>query len=404
MLLAEKLLLDMGIHLPVRERDAVKALEVLREPFGIVQRRKAREYLRGPMIEYGEQMQGKPIVETLADDEIRTSIGPQGVLAYTMPVTPELVQRVPEELRRYLHRDSEPDLAYDDQVFVKGMISTGGLYRLDGGEDGTQGVLDSVFGGLPLTELPPLPYSRMWFEARGPDGGYVPLWSITPPEGSWNANDSRELWGVAISEIVPGSSWGVAVVRKDTWTYEVLEEAEPKPFRSLTGEAMVHSVLTSIRYERVSARDLLLSPSRPEDMFGPEHDVGTEGAYRGAMMAWAICLADMVTARNVDRRESFLSRRVKRQLDRVAVGGKFAARVYDVSIATATGDAMDETGRHLSVRFLVRGHWRKSQADHAQWVDAKEAHCVWIPGFVKGPPGAPWKGRPVYVEPKGGSR
>jgi len=24
---------------------------------------------------------------------------------------------------------------------------------------------------------------------------------------------------------------------------------------------------------------------------------------------------------------------------------------------------------------------------------------VWVAGYVKGPPGAPWKGRPIYVEP-----
>jgi hypothetical protein len=79
---------------------------------------------------------------------------------------------------------------------------------------------------------------------------------------------------------------------------------------------------------------------------------------------------------------------------------QFFARVYDVSISTTTGDAKDETGNYLHVRFMVRGHWRISDSEHAEWVEAKEARCIWVRAHIKGPPGMPWKGRAVYVEPR----
>jgi hypothetical protein len=399
-LLVENLLLAKGMHLPHREAAVLAGLEMLNEPPAIVRRREARNAAL-------RSANPKVILDgghTIWASDDQSFSEPWS--ATSVQITPEMVANVPPDLRRYLTDQVDMEVSGDVMLYAKIVMSTGGVYRLDGGEDGIKGVLDSVWGGLPLTELPPLPYPRMWFEARGEHGEPVALWDTEPPEGSWNGPDSRELWGLAVTEIIPGHTWGMLAVRKSDWSYQLEADA----LRRGTEKFQEGDWLTSLRYERVSVEEMnLLVPSSAGGIFAQRDDddgvvSASEGAYRGAMLAWGVVLADVVTARNVDRREFSLGRKAHRQMDRVAPGGRFGSRLYDVSIATATGDAKDETGQHLTVRFLVRGHWRVSHAEHARWIDAKEARCVWVAAYVKGPPGAPWKGRPIYKEHTGDSR
>lgn len=399
MMLAEHLLLAKGFHLPTRERETLAALDQLREPPGVVMRRRARLYATKAItgakpreIEDGTHDNIGGVGIPITDEQFRLTAPDRpdgrGHAAAYLQITPELVAAIPRELRPYLTREAEMGISYDVEMFVKTLMCTGGLYRLDGGEDGTQGVLDSIWGGLPIGDLPPLPYPRMWFEARNAQGQFVPLWKGDPPEGSWNGLDAGVLWALGITEITPGTTWGVIVVRQPDWTYEADDEDR---------------TLSALRYERIHRVDLQMTPMSAGAMFVmPDDEDGkpdSEAAYRGAMASWALVLADIVTARNVDRREAPFARKTRKQLQRAAPGGRFAPRLYNVSIATATDDPLDETHRSLSVRFLVRGHWRVSKALHAKWIDSKEAHCVWVAAYVKGPAGAPWKGRPVYVEP-----
>lgn len=448
-MLAEQLLLAKGIRIPHREKDVLAALETLREPPGVVKRRKARQFAiaaagLSPTTEGveggnaqianaaaiigglapGDALAARGVsitdqdVPTIARQNIETVEGttvewnvvaPQGGRVLALSTQRRLLEAVPEDLRPYLTAEVDASVLWETQTFLRTLMSTGGIYRVDGGEDGAQGVLDSIWGGLPFTELPPLPFPRMWFEARSPDGNFMPLWRGTPPEGSWNANDTSELWGLGITEVVPGSSWGICVVRKDDWDYIAsgsggLDDPGDYYMRTTGHRFKDGSILSSLRYERVDAHELLTTAQSPDSLFIPMNaDQQTvsfsEYAYRGAMLAWAVVLADIVTARNVDRREAFLPRKAQKQMQRAAPRQRFESRIYNVSIATATGEAKDETGNYLSVRFMVRGHWRKSQAEHARWVESKGDHCVWVAGYVKGPPGAPWKGRPIYVEP-----
>lgn len=403
MMLAERLLLAKGFHLPTRERETLAALDQLREPPGIVMRRRARLYVTKAItgastaeIQRGDHDDiggvGIPIDpkwDPKELDALRQPGDKRRSQSRTLHVTPDLLADVPLDLQRWLRQDAEMEISFDVEMFVKTLMCTGGLYRLDGGADGTQGVLDSIWGGLPVGELPPLPYPRMWFEARDAHGNYVPLWKGDAPEGSWNGLDADTLWALGITEITPGTTWGVIAVRQQDWTYTADDEVRD---------------LSALRYERIHALDLQMAPDSAEGMFVmPDADddakAESETAYRGAMATWALVLADIVTARNVDRREVPFGRKTRKQLQRAAPGGRFAPRLYNVSIATATDDPLDETHRSLSVRFLVRGHWRVSKALHAKWIDSKEAHCVWVAAYVKGPAFAPWKGRPVYVEP-----
>jgi hypothetical protein len=424
-LLVEKLLLAKDSRISKREKDVLAGLETLREPVGVVNRRKAKQIaLNAAGVATARQgLAGGPTqiatdqgirvdpeaAEKLARHEVSWHHRASGGSVMSIPTSADMVLAVPPELRPYLTYEKDQEVLADTMTWLRAVMSTGGLYRVDGGELGAQGVLDSVWGGLPFTELPPLPFARMWFEARGPNGDHVPLWQGSPPDGSWNANDTSELWGMAITEIVPGASWGVCAVRKDDWEY-VSEgsggsDTPNDYYYNTSGHRYKDGQrLCSLRYERLELYELTVVPDTQDALFMPlDADQPTvahsEQAYRAAMLAWAVCLVDMVTARNVDRRQAFLPRKAMKQLGRVAPRQRFEPRIYEVSIATATGDAKDETGNYLSCRFVVRGHWRKSWAEHAKWIDSKEAYCVWVTGHVKGPPGAPWKGRAVYVEP-----
>lgn len=437
-MLAETLLLAKGLHLPIREREVVRAMDALGEPPIILKRRQARTYICNLLLtslkEEAEQVGDVELTAELSDIHAAGAWGLEQVgdelflksfiVRDRAPEDPmrdyhidhptgrrttvkisKLMEEMPADLRPYLSKRLSDLAQYESHVFLKSLISTGGIYRLDGGEMGTQGVLDSIWGGLPFTDLPKLPFPRMWFEARDKDGQPCPLWCGNPPPGTWNADDAGKLWGMAISEIAQGSAWAVVAVRHPEWVYQTNNQIEMSAdgsgkYVQLDAEASI--MCDTHRYERIDATGFEHVPDSQDQLWiqaegGPDQHV-SEAAYRGAMLAWAVCLADIVTARNVDRRETFLSSKVRKQLTRAAPLRKFFTRVYDVSIATSTSDAKDETGRFLNCRFLVRGHWRVADVEHAEWVEAKEARCIWVRSYIKGPPGAPWRGRPVYVE------
>jgi hypothetical protein len=423
-MLAEELLMAKGIHIPTHEKAVVAAMQTLGEPPLIVGRRKARTFLTDTILEFcmnEANEQGNPeMARALKTYRGSSAWGIDFDKGYAhiqsmdprfdnveLDVTKlsvaQLKEMLPDDLRQFLSKENEKLAGYESSVFLKAILSTGGLYRLDGGETGTQGVLDSIWGGLPFEDLPPLPYPRIWFEGRGPDGNPCPLWKGNPPDGAWNGVDAGELWGMAVAEIAQGSSWAIVAVRHKDWFYEATPLlGDGARYVQIDGDAPI--MADTHRYERVDRTVLEFTPKSQDEIWVTEEHsddrYASEAAYRGAMAAWAIVLVDLVTARNVDRRQEFWPQRRVKQMTRFAPLKRFNSTVYNVSIATATSEAKDETGRYLSVRFLVRGHWRVSDAPHAQWVDSKEATCVWVKSFVKGPPGAPWKGRPVYVEPR----
>lgn len=425
-MLAEELLLAMGFHLPTREREVVAAMETLGEPPLIVNRRLARTAMINKLMDFVKNEAAErgdhEMIKALEAHEGGSAWGIefQGghcfVRNYSKPKDDpehlietklnlrEMRESVPKDLQQYLVKGTDDLAQYESAVFLRSILSTGGIYRLDGGENGTQGVLDSIWGGLPFTELPKLPYPRMWFEARDQHGQPCPLWRGNPPEDAWNRVDCGELWGIAISEISPGTAWAVVAVRHSGWFYETHIELQKKGDEYERVDSDSGLMFDSHRYERLD-REMIqyLPPDQSHLWIKDEEDrrrYDSESAYRGAMMGWAVTLVDIVTARNIDLRETFLPSRAVKQLTRAAPLKKFFSRVYDVSISTSSSDAKDETGNYLTVRFMVRGHWRISDSERAEWVEAKEAHCIWIRAHIKGPPGAPWKGRPVYVEPK----
>jgi len=422
-LLAETLLLAKGANFPTHEKAVIKAMDSLEEPPYLIARRQARMRLSDTIT--------KEVIREVGDtnpraaeylNHVRTSeawgmtfkdghcnlvsMDENFDFEVELPnlTIEKIMNMLDEDTRRYLRKDAEMMSGYESAVFLRAILSTGGIYRLDGGELGTQGVLDSIWGGLPFTDLPKLPYPRMWFEARDENNQPVPLWRGNPPEGAWNAADCGELWGMAISELAQGTSWAIVAVRHPEWFYSTTKTITPEASRFVRTDEDAPVFFDTHRYERVDLNALKVLPPTQDGIWIMEEESNerytSEANYRAAMMAWAIVLADIVTARNVDRRETFMSSKVRKQMTRAAPMKKFDARVYNVSISTASDDAKDETGNHLHVRFMVRGHWRISDAPHAEYVEAKEYTCVWVRSHIKGPPGAPWKGRPIYVEPK----
>jgi hypothetical protein len=68
------------------------------------------------------------------------------------------------------------------------------------------------------------------------------------------------------------------------------------------------------------------------------------------------------------------------------------AQPYWVSMADSGSTARGASDRTYHCRWLVSGHWRHYRTGDKTWIRA----------YVKGPKGAPWKGRPVHLLRKAG--
>jgi hypothetical protein len=69
-------------------------------------------------------------------------------------------------------------------------------------------------------------------------------------------------------------------------------------------------------------------------------------------------------------------------------------KFYRVDLRGSDSEKSGISDWHYRHRWLVRGHYRLSEAGLHN-VPGKGL-CTWVRPYVKGPAGAPWKGRAVY--------
>lgn len=392
-------------HLPRTEREVVRALESMEEPASIALRRNARMKILAAMgAEPGTDGVARVAVENadsirleLDGERVRTAEHGSRQMIQIQPTRDDFLRAglTEDEARIYLMDVREPKRfsalsGAEVEDWSVRMMRTAGVFVLDGGPGGAEDVLDCVFEGVEANGLPPLPYSRVWIEAAGDDGpvamadvsGYAPDGTTTPEIG--------QLWGVLILEIEPCVRWAVACLRSPGWLYPDPDEHPWSP----------------LRFEGVSIEKLPRAPFDRSEIFAPAGEDPRHGPSESreaeVVCAWALMAAELITARGVTTMPA--PRLQRKHLQHagwtgpsVSVGGP---QVYRVALSTSGGETLEETGRSLSCRFLVRGHWRRvrRRTPGAVWVEAKDAWCVWVCAFVKGPVGAPWKGRPVYVD------
>ena len=109
-------------------------------------------------------------------------------------------------------------------------------------------------------------------------------------------------------------------------------------------------------------------------------------ALPAAMSAWTaillVQLIDVLGARQVELQVPRPHRRAhERQFQHDH------PKVYFVDLRQAGEKKGSAGSREYHHRWLVRGHWRQLASGRRTWVRP----------YVKGPAGAPWQGRPVYI-------
>lgn len=257
--------------------------------------------------------------------------------------------------------------AFDQLV---GLLRTGAMYLLHGREAEAALATDPPA----MDVLPPLPFPRVWIESCGDYNEPVPFAVLASGGG-----DQREVlvFGVGIVETDPGRGWDVFL-----------------PLRFPDGPEW-------------SVLGLHVSPTGIEWLL-VEDDEDRNGWRRAADVAWllvrklAIGAVHLIAARNVPHDPVRLPRAQRKRIQRSPLGQGWTVgdRIYYVNL-TASGERAEGTGdggRVYGVRWLVSGHWRHLDHGRARCTCCTPPRAArWIHPYVKGPAGAPWKGRQVRV-------
>lgn len=209
-----------------------------------------------------------------------------------------------------------------------------------------------------IQEMPPLPFPRMVIEAEK-DGKPVPFHMMA------KANEDTGvvicIQCLVISEIERGSRWDVVIV--------VEIDGKQDYFPLGLGATDAHLLTSMIEHYNIKDN---------EDLSFLQYSVWM-------MKQMIIHMVNMATVRNAPREHVQLPRQQRRGFKRKH--GVEHPQVYRIRLNRA-GDPINDgvSGWHYRVRFLVCGHWRHYQ-------DGRKA---WVQPYIKGPMGAPWKGRPVH--------
>lgn len=248
------------------------------------------------------------------------------------------------------------DKAYsyaDMNPWTMGMIRTGAIYVLD--YDHLLYAWDSI-ENVPI-DLPPLPFPRIVIEAEK-DGQPHTFMFDEDREGVTVLTDL-----ILILEIAQGIMWDVALI----------VERKDKRFRDCF----------ALRVTRcTNCGDLHFKTHKDTKAFR-DPETGEFGYGIKGFAQYIISVVHMITAKNAPKEKLDLPRPQRRQFKRKY--GLEHPQVYRVKLNQA-GEQEGHAGWHYKVRFLVCGHWRHYP----------NGHRVWVKAYVKGPPGAPWKGRPVH--------
>lgn len=302
---------------------------------------------------------GNPIAEEQTPRRIVTGPKPQRVLtaqhllAYAHDVVPFDERTVTKSM------DALPRPSWDDSagVFTNAttLLRTAGYYVLDKND-----AMAALASAPPEQEtFPPLPFTRVWIEMAEHNRA-VPYMTY-----NHDGKDRLEILGVGLSEVSQGTLWDV---------YLAFRFEDRNEFFFI---------------------GMRLAPDGLASKIDDEEGMALFGAAYPQLRALTVGGAHLITARNVPHEPVVLHRQQRRTMARL---GQTLPRIYYVNIgASGEHDSDRHSGREYHVRWLVRGHWRHIDAGQRICTCCSPARIAsWIDPYVKGPAGAPWKGRPVH--------
>jgi len=276
-----------------------------------------------------------------------------------------------------------PDLEDYSQhhALLLSMLRTASYYVLDA--DQCRDAVASMPPALP--SFPPLPFRRIWIETQwtNENGGTGPS-----PYVSWEEDNSdgsvqqADCLGIAINEVVRGREWQIFM---------------PIQMRVLFVDG---------DEEWVVSRNAVTCAFHvtPHEILGPT-PVGKsvkvwEDRHLAGLLQLAINGAMLITAKGVPIRELKLPRHQRKRLQRERWAPSMPKLYYVDLINAAEADVEYGKGRIYRHRWLVQGHWRHVDSGDDLCTCWKHRHsprvAKYIEPYVKGPPGAPWIGRPVH--------
>lgn len=274
-------------------------------------------------------------------------------------------ERTVQAAMRPAWRVDHGDFASVDQGFLA-LLRTGSVFVLD--LDHVEQVMQSQPPELP--ELPPLPFPRVIVEAQR-EGVRAPIMRFErqavlhldqpdePDRSSW-----VELALAGVIEQEQGHSWDVYI-----------------PFQ------------TARRPDDFTVASFTLTPAGVADnsMLDDARKSGIEAGVMATMQEVAriaLNCAHLIVARGVPHEPINFPRPTRRRFQKRY--RQEMPRAYFVNLHGAGGEEREpgRSDREYHVRWMVRGHWRHFQ----------DGRRTWIAPYVKGPPGAPWRGRPIHVD------
>jgi hypothetical protein len=274
-----------------------------------------------------------------------------------------------------------PDYVYSkietESVFV-GLLRTAGFFLLDKDE-----ALPALRSDPPhadeMPDFPPLPFPRIWIETRDQFGPTPML--VYEGEGD---EDDLNILGIGIIEREPGRVWDVLTPF----------EFQPRDGNEPSQMAVIGHTITPGGF----ADDVDRSTWSDLDAEGEVTDPAA------AIIGLAITAAHLITAERIPQVEIPVARPQRKRWERELKRERFVEgpRVYFVDLKAAGEDENAEGyggTREYKVRWIVRGHYYKHPNGKFDIPD--KGRCFWRRAYVKGPAGAPWKGRPVYVGGEG---
>lgn len=250
------------------------------------------------------------------------------------------------------------------------MLATGSYYLLHASDAASAIASDPPA----MAALPPLPFPRVWIEMCGAYNEPVPMVTYEVADGPPADKRDIHVLGVALHEVTPSREWDVMI---------------PLQF----GEQPEWSVLGM----RIGPNGILHLLGAPDGQVG---DV--EQAAWVVIRQIAIGGAHLISARNVPHERVTLPRAQRKRIQRTEIARGLPAqdRIYFVNLHASgehEGDG-EPSGRVYTVRWLVSGHWRHIDSGRSLCTCCTPARTArWIHPYVKGPVGAPWKGRQVRV-------
>lgn len=270
------------------------------------------------------------------------------------------------------------------QIMFGLMAKTSVLFVVD--YDEYAYAVSSAYDAPVLPELPPLPYPRISVECA--DDHVWPMAELGTGEPLW------ELEMFTINETIRGEEWAVCMLHRTAGStkenpemfvlfFSVKSDGSVTFLEADEEKGKMLPPTWTIKTEQ-QLREHAKKAEQIEGLLG-ERRIEGDDPHAALYRAIPVEFAHLINARGVEVEEIPLARAQRRRFSRSRL---VHPKVYFVVVGeTSVSEREGRSDREYHCRWLVRGHWRRFE----------NGTKTWVRPYIKGPAGAPWRGRPIYI-------